>query len=280
MYVTTNVCTNLSGISSTANFGVLTAPQAVSLAQGVGSYNVCVTGQGRKTDLRMSLPITVSSQQVATVLLTPAAGGVLLNGSMLVQQSTYTAVRNTNVRVRLAAAVSGGGIVAASAGSLPISGGAAPALGSYALVPASSPLNISVNGNSVGAPATPMVAGSDVTLLVYGNAAAATASLLTDDNRPPTDSSTVKLRLINGITGTTGALTMTANASVVGSTIAAGNASDYAAVPGSANAMNLTLYLTTVAGVYGPPNSATFSANTVYTVLVGGDVSAPQVVIR
>lgn len=279
VYVTSNACTNLSSVAASASFGTLTAPAAISLTQGVGTFNVCVTGLGSKSDLRLSMPITVASQQVATVVMTPASGGLLLNGGLLIQQSNFAATRNTNVRMRLAAAVSGGATVAASAGTTTIDAGSvAPALGSYVLVPATSALNISVNGSSVGAPAG-LVAGSDVTLLVYGNVGSATAALITDDNRSPSDSTTVKLRFINGITGSTGALTLTANASQVGSAIASGTASDYASIPGSTTAMNLTLYSSAVAGVY-YTGSATFSANTVYTVLVGGNVSTPQLLIR
>ena len=279
VYVTTNDCSNLSAISPSISFGTLTAPTPLSLTQGAGTYNVCVTAQDSKTDLRLSMPITVTSQQVATVVLTPASGGMLLNGALLVQQSTYTATRNTNARVRLAAAATSGASVAASVGGTSIQSGIAPYLGSYVLVPASGTVSITSNGSPVTGPATALVAGSDTTLLVYGDAASPTASLLTDDNRAPTDSTAVKLRLINGVTGGGGSLTLTANASVVGSSIALGAASGYASVAGSSSAMNLTLYSSAVAGVY-YTGSGTFSANTVYTVLVGGDATAPQLLIR
>jgi len=248
---------------------------------------VRVTGYGNKNDLRLDIPsITLTSQQIGTVALQPASGGVLLNGATVIQQATYTAARNTYTRVRLAAAVSALGKVAASAsptgasGSVTIDGGSvAPAFGSYALVPAASTLNISVNGNSVAAPATALAKGSDQTLLVYGPAGGATATLITDDNRPPTDATTVKLRLINGITGTagsTGLLTLTANAALVASSIGPGLASSYSSVPSSANPMTLKIRSSAAAGDYITDSTNTLAPKTVYTVLAGGDSDVPS----
>ena len=278
-------CSDLSAFTATASFGVLTAPAALSLTTfGPGTYRVCVTGGGNKSDLRLDVPaVTLTNQQVGYVLLTPASGGQLLDGATMIQQSTYTAARNTNTRVRLAAAVSGNATVAASAsatGSVAVidSGSVAPAFGYYTLVPAASTLNISVNSASVGAPATALKAGADMTLLVYGNAGSATASLLTDDNRAP-DSTSVKLRLINGITGSTGSLTFTANSAPVASGIQPGAVSGYVSVTASANAMTLSLSSSAVAGNY-YSTSTPLNAGSVYTVLAGGDVSAPQLLIR
>jgi hypothetical protein len=285
VYVTTNLCTNLSAISATTSFGTLTAPAAVSLNQGAGTWNVCVTAQGSKTDLRMSMPITIANQTVATVLMTPAAGGALLNGSLLTQQTTYTATRNTNVRLRLAAAVSGAVPVTATAttaaGSITIDpSGLPPALGFYTLVPASSALNVSVNSASVGAPANALVAGNDMTLLVYGSSSSSTSTLITDDNRPPTDATTVKLRLINGITGSAGSLTFTANSSLVAGGVAPGTASPYASVLGSTTAMNLNFTSSLSSGTFYSNTGTILNPNGVYTVMLGGDVSAPQLLIR
>jgi len=283
VYITSTSTVLSSAVSPTTNFITGTVPYTNTLsAISPGTYRVRVTGYGNQSDLRLDIPsITLTNQENLMIVLTPAAGGILLNGSTLVQQSTYAATRNTNARVRLAAAVSGSATVAASGGSTVIDGGSvAPAFGSYALVPVSSALNISVNGNSVAAPASTLAAGNDYTLLVYGNAASAAASLLTDDNRPPTDSTTTKLRVINGITGSTGALTLTANASVVGSSIASGAVSSYVSVAGSTNAMNLTVYSSAVSGIFYTNSTNILSANTVYTVLIGGDVGSPQLLIR
>jgi hypothetical protein len=264
-------------------------PVALSslLVYSPGTYRVRVTGYGNKNDLRIDVPsVTLTAQQIATVVLTPASGGVLLNGSTVIQQGTYAATRNTNARVRLAAAVSASGKVAASAtsatGTITIdSGSVAPAFGYYALVPATSALNVTVNGNTVAAP-TGLAAGSDQTLLVYGNVGTATATLLLDDNRLPADATSVKLRLINGVTTTTGALSLTANSALVASDVQPGTASSYVSVTGSTTAMDLRLTSSAVAGNF-LTTSAVLNVKTVYSVLAGDDptgVAKAQLLIR
>ena len=280
----TDAATDLATVTTaTASFTTVTSFSALGpLTYSPGTYRVRVTGYGNKSDLRLDIPaVTLSNQQAGNIVLTPASGGVLLNGSTLIQQGSYAATRNTNARVRLAAAVSGNGMVAASAGSSVIDAGSvAPKFGYYALVPASSSLNISVNGQSVSAPATALTAGSDATLLVYGSASAATATLIADDNRLPSDATTVKLRLINGMSSSVGALSLTANAAPVGNGILAGAASGYVSVTGSLNAMNLSLTASLFPGALYTNTSNTLIANTVYTVLAGGDATAPQLLIR
>ena len=276
---------DLATVSSpTATFTTTTANSATALlAYSPGTYRVRVTAAGDKTDLRADIGgVTLASQQIATVILTPAAGGVLINGSTLIQQGSYTAARNTNARVRLAAAVSGGATVAASAsnGTVIDAGSVAPAFSyGYVLVPAASTLNITVNGASVAAPSGTLTAGADATLLVYGAPGSATATLLADDNRLPTDATRTKLRMINGVTGSAGTLTLTANTAPVGTGIAPGAASGYVSVIGSANAMILKLSSSTN-GLLLTDSTNVLSPNKVYTVLAGGDISAPQLLIR
>jgi hypothetical protein len=286
VYITDPTVDLATVTSPTTSF--TTTSSLLALTYAPGTYRIRITAFGNKSDLRADIPnVTLTNQQVGTVILTPSTGGVLIDGGFLVQQGLYTASRNTNVRVRLAAAVSGGASVSAtavspSAGtSTVVTGGSiAPAFGFYTLVPADSSLNVSVNGGSVGAPATPLVAGSDMTLLVYGSPASSTATLLTDDNRPPVDPTTVKLRLINGITGSTGTLTLTANTAPVGNGTAAGQASGYTSVIGSTNAMNLSLTSTAVSGVLYSNTGNILNPGGVYTVMAAGDISAPQLLIR
>lgn len=282
VYVTAADCSSAS-LASIAASGSFTPSSTtpLTLTQGTGPWNVCVTGQGSKTDLRMSLPLTLASQQVVNVLLTPAAGGQLLNGALLLQQGAFSMTRNPNTRVRLAAAVSGGATVAASAsgGQVIDSGSRAPAFGFYTLVPAGNSLNISVNGASVGAPSTALTPGGDATLLVYGGPGSATATLLADDNSAPLDLTTTKLRLINGVTGSAGTLTLTANSAPVGIAIAPGAASTYASVAGSTAAMGLTL-ISSTAGTFAVNTSNTLAAGTTYSILAAGDIAAPQLLPR
>jgi hypothetical protein len=273
---------------------------SIPLTYPVGSYRVRVTASGSKTDVRLDMSaVALANQQVATLIISPTSGGTLVNGSVLLEQSTYTAQRNTNARVRLAAAVSGGATVAASAtapagapatsvactgpaNSCVIDGGSvAPQFGFYTVVPANSALNVTVNGASVAAPATALAAGADTTLFVYGDPGTATASLLTDDSHLPTDTSTVKLSLLNGVTGAAGSLTLTANSALVASNIAPGTVSTSTPVAGSANAMNLRVTASNKAGVFISDSiNYTLNPGAVYTVMVGGDASTPQLLLH
>jgi hypothetical protein len=224
--------------------------------------------------------------------MTPASGGALLNGSLLIQQGAYAAVRNANARVRLAAAVSGGLPVAASSSDgTVIDSGVAPAFGFYTLVPASSSLNVTVNSASVAvaAPAT-LVAGGDATLLVYNGSGGPAAKLIPDDNRPPTSTTATKLRLINGITGNVGTVTLTANSSPVGINIAPGFASSYQSLIGTANTagtantfgFGLTSSLAGPLSLTNGSATGTVNSNAAYSILAVGDVGAQplQLLIR
>jgi hypothetical protein len=251
-----------------------------------GTYRIRVTGAGNASDLRLDIPsITIANQEVAFAVLTPTSGGTLVNGAVLAQQGDYSAGRNTNARVRLAAAVSGGAVVSASAASAPIASGViSPSVSAYALVPAGSALNISVNGASVGAPATAIGAGSDSTLLVYGAPGAATASLITDDNHLPATATNLKLRLVNGLTGA-GATPLTLNAAfaVVASNVAPGAASGYGVVAASTS-LQLDVFSpsssTPIYTTSSSPTPLSLPGNAVYTLFMLGDAATPIHLLR
>ncbi len=293
VYITTGACTegNLTTLSPTTSFGTLTAVAAVSLTQGAGTYNVCTTAAGSKTDIRMGMQITLAGQTVATVLMTPTSGGALINGSLLVQQGAYLPARNANARVRLAAAVSGGtNVTALSSDGTQIFNGVAPGFGFYKLVPATSTLNVTVvptGSVAVDAPAT-LVAGTDTTLLVYDGASGPGAKLLSDDNRPPTNSTATKLRLINGFPSGSGTLTLTANSSPVGIDVDAAAASSYQSltgttnVAGTANTFSFGLTSSSAGSLtskLGVSATGTVSSNATYSILAVGNASAPQLLI-
>lgn len=285
LYITTSACStaNLTALSPTGSFTTLPLlPLAQS--QGAGTYNVCVTAQGSKTDIRLAMPITLAGANAATLVLTPASGGALLNGSLILQQSTYTATRNTNARVRLAAAVSPGATVAAtvSGGAVIDAGSAAPNYGFYTLVPAAGSVNVTVNGASVGLSSGALRAGSDSTLLVTGTAAAPVATLLGDDNRPPTDPTTAKIRLVNGLTGNTGSLTLIAGSSPIGINVTPGTASGYATITPAASTTTALQLTSSSNGLIKTDTANTLIANTVYSVLAVGDGTAAgtQLLVR
>lgn len=57
-------------------------------------------------------------------------------------------------------------------------------------------------------------------------------------------------------------------------------ASGYVSVPGSINATAFGLTSSTSGTLSPTPGSSPLTANTVYSILVGGDVAAPQLLIR
>ena len=246
-----------------------------------GTYRVRVTAADNKADLRMDMPaVTLADQQVGTVVLTPTAGANLVNGGWLLQQGSFSAARNTTARVRLVAAVSGGATVATSAGGTVIeSGVASPAVGAYGVVPAASALSVTVNGAAVSTAALALTAGTDVTLLVHGTPAAATASAIVDDNHLPSIATKLKMRLIHGVTGAVIGLTLNADFSVLATNIQPAHASTAALLNGdgamrvevTSSVSQQSLYLQTDLNI---PGSG------VYTLFMLGDSAAPLGVLR
>jgi hypothetical protein len=255
--------------------------QAIVLSEGSGTYYVTVTASNNLADVRMlNMPVAVTSQQVATVSLTPASGGSLLDGSLLIQQGAFTTFRNTGTRVRLASAVPGAATVNATVTTAgvtsPLDGGVAPQFGSYTVIPSTSTLNITVAGATIAAP-TGLVKGADMTLLVFGAPGSATASLIADDNRPPTNPALVKMRLINGITGnSSNVLKLIANGVALATGVAPGTASAYGSA-GINSYGNVSLSLSSSLNSNLIPPTAltafTLNPNTTYTVFAVGDYS-------
>jgi Domain of unknown function (DUF4397) len=282
VYVT-DPATDISTLSSpTFSFTSPTASGFLSFAPG--TYRLRVTGSGNTADLRLDiLSFTLASQQIATAVLTPTIGGTLDNGSILTQQGVYTAARNTSARVRLAGAVTNGATVSAAAAAVSLgSNVVAPSVGAYVLVPAASTFNVLVNGATVAAPATTLAAGSDATLLVYGNAGSAVTSLVTDDNHLPATTTNLKIRLVNGLTGAAApALTLDANFAIVASNIAPGAASSYSTVPVvTGSTTTLQVVSPNSLNPINSPTSIPLPGNAVYTLFMVGDKAAPITVLR
>ena len=278
VYVTDPAANIATSTSPTFTFGTSTVLQASTfLSITPGTYRVRVTGAGNASDLRLDIPsIVLTSTQVASVLLTPTTGGTLVNGGFLVQQAAYASAPNTTARVRLAAAVTGGATVTASSGATPIGTAVvSPAVGAYTLVPAGGPLNISVNSATVAAPAAVPAAGSDTTLLVYGPAGAATASLIIDDNHLPSVITNLKLRIVNGITGTNAPpVTLNANFAVIASNVVPGTASTYGTVTAGTSVRLDVFSPASLTAIYSE-SALSLPGNAVYTLFMLGDTSAP-----
>ena len=247
-----------------------------------GTWRLRATAAGSKTDVRLDVPaILLPSKQVATLVLTPSAGGILVNALVLVQQGAITRQDTALARVRLAAAVADSGVVGARVGNtslatIPGSGvvSASPSLDDYVLVPVgTSALSVTVNGQALNLPPKTLDAGRDYTFVVYGLAAAPLANWVDDDNRLPGNVGLVKVRLINALADTALPLAMTVDGRPVAGAVAAGSASAYTLVqPVAAGGTNGRLSVT-AAGVATPvytSPSQTLAASGTYSVLVTG----------
>jgi hypothetical protein len=118
-----------------------------------------------------------------------------------------------------------------------------------------------------------------VTLLVYGDAAAAQLSVLLDDNRPASLGANTKLRLVHALNGLGGSVSLNADYVTVADNIAYGAASTAASITASTTIRleattplkTTPLYLAT---------DVTLVAQKVYTLFMLGDASAPVVVMK
>lgn len=247
-----------------------------------GSYRIRVTGYGDKTDLRLDLDaVTLASQQITTLVLTTTPGGVLVNGLFIDQKSSVTARQNPSARVRLVAGAGSNGAVAATANGVTLSGGLkSPAVGSYALVPAGALTgSISLDGTSLTLPTATLDAGSDSTLLVTSENGSGTATLIADNNRPALSSSNAKLRLVHGVGGLGGAITLTADYSAVATDIATNTASTPVSLT-AGSTMRLEATTPTVTSSLFLDTEVTLVAGKVYTLFMLGDANAPTGVLR
>ena len=279
VYLLTIACANLASSPAapllTAVTGLQSSYTQINASSSGTAYHLCVTASGDKTDLRLDIPaLTLKDGQISTVILTPSTGGVLLNGLVLEQQGSLVAASNASARMRLAVGATGGTVTATANGVSLGTNLPAPAVGSYVLIP-SGPVTLAttVGGTALADPGLNAAPGADLTLLVAGPAG--TPPVLIPDNNAASTSTAnpVKLRLVNGIAGSSSA-TLTDNYINVGSTTAFGASSGYGQVQASAALALLqasagTLQLCQSVNV-------TLTSGGVYTVFLLGNVpSAP-----
>lgn len=225
--------------STTSPTFVISSPSQAS-ASGYslitpGTYSIWVTSATNASDVRLTInSVSLVDQQNAALILTPTAGGVLVNGSTLVQQGAYTSYPTTGARVRVVAAVgaqSSGNpsVVNVTAGSTTLAANvSAPRVGSYVTIPSTSSLAVTVNGAALTLSKATVSAGTDTTLLVWGDASAPKTTLLADDNHESSTAGAVKVRLVNAMSGTSATpVTWSVAAAQLTTPIAVGAASDY-----------------------------------------------------
>lgn len=246
-----------------------------------GTWRVRITGAGDKTDLRLDITgVSLANGDIASLLVMPSSGGVLVNGLVLKQQAGATTYVNTSARARLVAGAAANGSVAATLGGVTLSSGArSPLVGAYTLVPAGTlPLNVSVNGTAASAANVVAAPGADLTLLVYGPAASATVTPLTDDNRPAA-SGKAKVRLVNVVNDLGSGLSLVADFTSLADNVQLGAASAYA-TPAAGTVSQIEVDSPLNASALYTTTDVTLQSGGVYTLFMLGSASAPGGVLR
>jgi hypothetical protein len=293
VYLSQNACNALSTTDTafasavagpTAGAAFTTAYSQVTAASAGTSWNLCVTSSGDKSTVLLDLPtFTLKNQEIATLILTRTSGGVLLNAAQLDQQGALTPFTNAISRVRVVADAASSGTVSATVNGISLSGDASsPSVSNYIAVPSGAVTGTyAINDTPIsGVSLAALAAGSDYTLFIGGTAAAPTVTLIQDNNTPSTSSSLpVEARVLNGVNGVNvGTVTANAGGKQVGSNVAFGAASPYTAITAFTGTATLNV------SIGGTPQPAqtdqTFTSGAVYTILVYGDSTAPQIVIN
>ena len=240
-----------------------------------GNYRVVVTASGNQSDVRLNLPaINLADTGLTTLVLAPSTGGGLVDGGVIAQRSTFSASPNTSARVRVVSGVPLASVTA-STGSTVVESGAIQNIGSYVTVPSGTATwTVTAGGNAASVAPITLVAGSDNTLLVTGTAAAATATMLTDDNHAPTVSTNAKMRLINGLSTGNDGLQLYVDFLNVASNVTPGTASTYRSVTGNTS-MSLEVKSQATGGTVWSLSGRSIPGGNVYTVFVLGNTSSP-----
>ena len=246
-----------------------------------GTYHIWVTGVANKADLRLDLPsVVISNQQVLTLVLTATTGGVLVDGWLVTQLGAVSAQTNASARVRVAANIAAFGTIVATANGVPLDSSTlvSPAVDSYALVPAGALSTSVVVGGATSTPNLPAAAaGADYTLLVTGTVAVPQFFLLSDDNRLPIGGR-AKLRLVNGVNGLAGNISLTADANLVAQNVAFGTASTAATIATTGNISQLQVNSAGNVALLNPSYAITLQSQGVYSVFMLD--TAPAAIVR
>ena len=268
--------------------GLAAGDQGTAAVIDSGIWRVRITAAGSKTDVRLDLPaVRLDSEGVATLVITPSPGGVLVNALLLRQQGAVERLDNPEVRVRVVAGLPTGTSVSVEVdGQVLAAGQTSPSAGRYLRIPANAPaVRVAAGGNLVLIPSPIFEAGGDYTLLVHGPQATPDAQpradWLTDDNRPPADTSSASLRLVHGVSGLGDAqtLALTADFVPVASGVVRGAASAYETVTATATA-RLTVTASGLPTPLADERDQPLLPGGVYTLFVVGDATAPAAILR
>jgi hypothetical protein len=244
-----------------------------------GTYRIRVTASGSQTDIRLDsvTGITFSSQEILSIVVTGTSGGVLVNATVIPQQGVQTVVPNTYARVRAAAGIPSGSNLSANLGGTKLlSSAAANTVSQYALVTAGTPtLNLTLDGAALAATTEALTAGEDYTVLVLNGAAVSgtTTTLITDDNRLPSPSTSAKIKLVNAMSALGDPLSLNVNYTPVASAIAVGDGSSAADVTAGSNTEIDTVDATTSTTLY-TNTTATLAGSGVYDLFMFGSATS------
>ena len=275
VYLTGNAC-NALAVTDTPFATAQTGLQATYSQVTSKSWNVCVFPTGDKSTLLLDIPaLTLKSQEVATLILTHTAGGVLLNGAVLDQQGSMTPYTSQISRVRVAADPSSGLTTVTLNGTEITAAAAAQSVSPYVTIPSAAlTAAITIDGVTLNVTTLPAAtAGSDYTLLVTGTSSNAAATLITDDNSVSTSTTqTVRARLINGVNNGSGTVSATIDNRTIGPA-AFKVASQYVTIPSTTGTSTVQPSITTSPAVLA---SQSFVSKGVYTVFIWGDATTGQ----
>ncbi|MFT7776186.1 DUF4397 domain-containing protein [Roseateles sp.] len=245
-----------------------------------GTYRVRVTGYNNKTDLRLDIPaVTLDSASVNSLILTSTSSGTLVNGYKLIQKGAVTSYPNALSRVRMVNGLAGGTYASSTVqGKTLLLNSPSPNRADYISLPAgASNLVVNVNGTVQNFAAPNLVAGTDYTLLLYGTPTSPLFNVLVDDNRLPTTSGSVKIRLINALSGNNPLASLVVDYTTLASNVLTGSSSAPAMISSTTGS---TVQITSPLlanplynpGTNGSTTSLTpLTANGVYTALIMGD---------
>lgn len=247
-----------------------------------GTVRVRVTAPADKADLRLDLgTITLNSKDRLTIILQQSASGVLVHGFVSKQQGELTIKKNTTARVRVANGIATTSSVTITVGSTTVSANSrSPSIGAYQLVETG---NQEVRLISGSAPqvtqSTVLSGGEDYTILATGNSLNPSLSIGNDDNRLPTASNKLKMRLAHGASELGSTIALNKDYLPVASGINAGSMSAYASVDANAESRLEVLVVNQTVPIY-LRDDANLVGQGVYTVFVLGAGNGTQTVLR
>ena len=242
-----------------------------------GTFRVRITGYNKRTDLRLDIPaVTLDSATVNTLVLTSSDGGVLVNGVSLVQKGAVKNFANTQSRVRTVAALTNGGTVGTTInGQQMFSSAISPLISDYVTTSSgTSTLNVLVGGITYPFNAPTLAAGKDTTLLIWGDATAPKMSVIDDDNRLPTVSGNVKIRLVNALAAQTSGVSVNVDFSAIASNVLPGTASTPNSISSTTASQVDVTVPTTSSSIY-TNSSLAFPANSVWTFFAVPTTTTP-----